>query len=311
MMHNKATMSSLPTIVVSGATGNIGTEVVKQLSVVKDVKVRAAVHSLDKARKLPERVEVVQMEYAQPETVLSAFTGATKLFLLPPGDQYDRAETTQMMVQAAKEAGIQYIVLISAISIDREPILSSDLDLYAKVEEIVANSGIMYSILRPSWFNQNFTSRVFGPQIQQGILHLPVGEGKTGWIDCRDIAAVTVKLFTQMGHENKIYNLTGPEALSMSEAIAILSRVTGTEIKFVDISEETYAQMLRDFGVPEWFVHKMIEITRKWRIGSHDDVTQDVEKVTGKKPISFEQFAIDHIDLLRQVEPSRQEVLTA
>ena len=310
-MHQETTRSSLPTIVVSGATGNTGTEVVKQLSIVKDVKVRAVVHSLDKVRKLPEGVEVVQMEYAKPETVLPAFTGATKLYLLPPGDQHDRVQITQMMLEAAKKAGIQYIVCISAIAIDREPILPSDRQLYTQVEEIVADSGITHTILRPSWFNQNFTSRVFGPQIKQGIVHLPVGEGKTGWVDCRDIAAVAVKALTEMGHENKVYNLTGPEALSMSEATAILSRVSGREIKFMDISEETYAQMLRDFGVPEWFVQKMIEITRKWRLGAHDDVTQDVEKVTGKKPISFEQFAIDHIDLLRQVEQSRHEVLTA
>lgn len=309
MIHQPATQSSLPTIVVTGATGNTGTEVVKQLSVVKDVKVRAAVHSLEKAKKLPERVEVVRMEYAEPETILSAFTGATKLFLLPPGDQYDRAETTQMMLEAARKAGIHYIVLISAISIDREPILASDLHLYTKVEEIVAASGIKYTILRPSWFNQNFTSRVFGPQLHQGIVRLPVGDGKTGWIDCRDIAAVAVKAFTEMGHEYKTYNLTGPEALSMHEVVAILSRVSGREIKFMDISEESYAHMLRDFGVPEWFVHKMIEITRKWRIGSHDDVTQDVEKVTGNKPISFEQFAIDHVELLREADSNRHKVL--
>ena len=308
-MHHEPTKSSLPVIVVTGATGNTGTEVVKQLSTVKDVKVRAAVHSLEKARELPNGVEVVQMDYTKPETVLSAFTGATKLYLLPPSNP-DKVKHTQVMVEAAKKIGIQYIVNISGISIDREPI--NDVDrIFAQVDSIVTDSGIMYTILRPSWFNQNFTSpRYFGLQIKQGLLCLPVAEGKTGWVDCRDIAAVAVKALTEMGHENKIYNLTGPKALSTSEVTAILSSVSGREIKFMDISEESYAQMLRDFGVPEWFVQKMVEITRKWRLGAHDDVTQDIEKVTGNKPISFEQFAIDHADLLKQITGSKEEVLT-
>ena len=307
-MHHEPTKSSPSIIVVSGATGNTGTEVVKQLSTVKDVKVRAAVHSLEKARELPNGVEVVQMDYTKPETVLSAFTGATKLYLLPPGDRHDRAKVTQVMVEAAKKIGIQHIVSISAISIDREPILPVDRQVYAQVDSIVTDSGIMYTILRSSWFNQNFTSRVFGPQIKQGLLCLPVAEGKTGWVDCRDIAAVAVKALTEMGHENKIYNLTGPKALSTSEVTAILSSVSGREIKFMDISEESYAQMLRDFGVHEGDAQKMVEHMRKWRLGAHDDVTRDIEKVTGSKPISFEQFAIDHADLLRQSQPSKHFV---
>jgi uncharacterized protein YbjT (DUF2867 family) len=303
-------MSSLPIIVVTGATGTTGKEVVKQLSTLKDVKVRAAVRSLEKARELPEGVEVVQMDYTKPETVLSAFRGATKLYLLPPGDQnYDRAKVTQVMVEAAQKAGIQYIVCISAIAIDREPILSVDRQVYAQVEEIVANSGITYTILRASWFNQNFITPIFGPQIKQGILRLPVAEGRTGWVDVRDIAAVAMKALTQTGHENTVYNLTGPEALSTSEVTAILSRVSGREIKFMDVSEETYAQMLKDFGVREWYIQKMLEITRKWRLGVHADITQVVEKMTGKKPISFEQFAIDHADLLKELDHSEHAVL--
>ena len=307
MMHQEAAMPSLPTIVVSGATGNTGTEVVKQLSTVKDVKVRAAVHTLEKVRVLPKEVEVVQMDYAKPETVLLAFTGATKLYLLPPS-RPDKVKDTQVMVEAAKKAGIQYIVLISAISIDREPILQVD-PQFAELEAIVVDSGITYTILRPSWFNQSFITPLFGPQIKQGMLRLPIGDGRAGWVDCRDIAAVAVKALTEMGHENKVYNLTGPEALSLSEVTDILSKVSGREIKFINISEESYAQMLSDSGVREWDVQKVVEHIRFCREGYHDDVTQDVEKVTGKKPISFEQFAIDHTDLLKELDRSGHEVL--
>lgn len=311
MTYQTSTVSSLPTIVVSGATGTTGKEVVKQLSQVKDVKVRAAVHSVEKAKELPEGVEVVQVDYEKPETVLSAFTDATKLYLLPPSDvNHDRSQLAPVMVEAAKQAGIQYIVLISALGIEREPILPTDRELYAQVEAMVADSGIAYTILRCSWFNQNFISpKYFGPQIQQGILHLPVGEGRTGWIDTRDIAAVAAKVLTQRGHENKVYNLTGSEAFTTSEVIAILSKVAGREIKFIDISEEFYAQTMKNFGVREEMIQRMLDLMRKWRIGAHDIITQDVEKVTGNKPISFEQFAIDHAYLLRQSEHTKQQVL--
>lgn len=301
-MHDKPIQSSLPIIVVTGATGTTGKEVVNQLSKVNNVQIRATVRSLEKGRQFPEGVEIVEMDYTKPETVLPALTGATKLYLLPPGDQnYDRAEVTQVMVEAARKAGIQYIVCVSAIGIDREPILSVDRQVYARVEEIVADSGIAYTILRASWFNQNFITPVFGTQIKQGILRLPVAEGKTGWVDVRDIAAVAMRALTETGHENKVYNLTGPEALPTSEAVAILSRVSGREIKFINVSEESYAQMLKDFGTYEWYIQKMLEITRKWRLGVHAEVTRDVENITGKKPISFEQFALDHIDLLKKL----------
>lgn len=303
MAHQIKDMSSEPIIVVSGATGTTGRYLVRLLSQVKDVKVRAAVHSLKKARELPENVEVVQMDYAQPETVVSAFAGATKLYLLPPSDaDHDRSKIAPIMMEAAKKIGIQYIVLISAFGIDREPILQTDRELYFQVEEMVIGSGIAYTILRPSWFNQNFISPVFfGPQVQEGIVGLPVGEGRAGWIDSRDIAAVAATVLTQTGHENKIYNLTGPESLTTSELTAILSRAAGREIEFIDVSEESYAQMLRHFGLDELPIQRLLDIMRKWKIGAHDIVTQDVEKVTGKKPILFKEFAIAHAHLLRKL----------
>lgn len=311
MTNKTQTTPSQPIIVVSGATGTTGKEVVKQLSQNKGIKVRAAVHSLEKAKELPSTVEVVQMEYEQPETVLAAFAGATKLYLVPPSDpNRDRSKLAPIMLEAAKKAGIEYIVLISAIGIDREPILPTDRESYLQVEDLVASSGISYTILRASWFNQNFISPVFfGLQIQQGILSLPVGEGKAGWIDTRDIAAVAVTVLTQKGHENKLYNLTGSQLLTTSEVTAILSQVAGREIKFMDIPEEAYAQAVRSFGVREETIKKMLDLMRKWRLNVHDFITQDVEKITGKKPISFEQFAIDHAYLLRESDHSKQEVI--
>lgn len=301
MTNKTQTTPSQPIIVVSGATGTTGKEVVKQLSQNKGIKVRAAVHSLEKAKELPKTVEVVQMEYEQPETVLAAFAGATKLYLVPPSDPHrDRSKLAPIMVEAAKKAGIEYIVLISAIGIDREPILPADRELYLQVEDLVVSSGISYTVLRASWFNQNFISPMFfGPQIQQGILSLPVGEGKAGWIDTRDIAAVAAIVLTQRGHDNKIYNLTGPQLLTTNEVTVILSQVAGREIKFMDIPEEAYAQAVKSFGVREETIQKMLDLTRKWQLNVHGFITQDVEKITGKKPISFEQFAIDHAYLLR------------
>lgn len=308
MTYQTSTVSSQPTIVVSGATGKTGREVVKQLSTRLDVKVRAAVHSLEKAIILPQGIEVVHIDYDKPETVLSALTGASKLYLVPLGER-DKIHDTQVVVEAAKKTGIHHIVLISGIVPDREPINSYD-RIFTQVETIVAGCGINYTILRPSWFAQNFTPYgYFGLQINQGILRLPMGEGKTGWVDCRDIAAVAVKALTETGHENKVYNPTGPEALTLNEVTTILSKVVDREIKFIDISEEEYAQMLRAVGVSQRNIQQMVEHVIKSREGYHADVTQDIKKVTGNKPISFEQFAIDHAHLLRQSNRSTNQVL--
>ncbi|MCJ2520395.1 MAG: NmrA family NAD(P)-binding protein, partial [Candidatus Thermoplasmatota archaeon] len=157
-------------------------------------------------------------------------------------------------------------------------------------------SGIPYTFVRPSGFMQTYPIS-HGQTIKaQNAIYTGAGEGKVGFVDARDIAAVAVEALTGDGHEGKIYPTTGPEALSHNQVAEILSEVLGRKISHVNISEEDVRRGFEEAGLPDWFLDAAIEGDRNTREGRPPVVLPTVEKVTGKKPRSFEQFARDYAE---------------
>jgi uncharacterized protein YbjT (DUF2867 family) len=288
---------SVPLIVVTGATGKTGKLLINALAGRSDVKVRAAVRSVTRARALFPGVEIVAMDYAHPETVEAAFAGANRLYLVTPGGT-EQVEQTWVAVEAARKAGFDRIVRLGSLPYRRGP--SIQVERWCTItEDIVAGSGIAYTFLRPSWFNQNFTEYIFAPQVKMGLILAPLGNGKAGWIDCRDIAAVAVETLVQEGHEGKAYTLTGPELLGMRDLVATLSRAAGRTIRYLDIPAGIQRLFIRMAGFPPRDVEAMLELLKKLKDDHLTDVTDDVERVTGRPAIRFEQFAADHHGKLR------------
>ncbi len=142
----------------------------------------------------------------------------------------------QQLVDQAKAAGVQRIIKLSAMDVDKEPIISAKAGHLAE-EKYIQEAGIPYTFLRPNNFMDNYSER-FGNVIKtQGKIFLSNGEGKTSLIDSRDIAAVAAAALSEEGHAHKIYTLTGSEALSNYEVAAIMTRVLGKQIEYVDIPE--------------------------------------------------------------------------
>ncbi|MFL6418163.1 MAG: SDR family oxidoreductase, partial [Nitrososphaeraceae archaeon] len=191
------------TILVTGSTGTVGSEVVKQLassissSSGDNISIRAAVHSQNKTDRLKqfdnETVEIVDLNYTKPETVAAALNKVDKLFLqtLPVPDI---AYSTSNLVKEAKKNGVKYIIKLSAMGADSEP-RSTILQLHGKEEKIIEESGISYTFLRPPAFMQNFITQ-FGYTITQNAFYVPAGDAKMSFVDSRDIAAVAVRILT-------------------------------------------------------------------------------------------------------------------
>jgi uncharacterized protein YbjT (DUF2867 family) len=283
------------TILVTGATGAVGHEIIKQLSM-QDVNVRAGVHSIIKGenlKRLPD-VEVVEIEFRKPESLHAAFTHADRLMLITPLSE-DQVEMAKNLIDEAKKHQVKHIVKLSALGAGA----ARGIQLgrwHREIEKYIEESGIPYTILRSASFMQNLVNYNGDSIHREGKFYMPAGEGKVSYIDTRDIAAVAVEVLTTEGHDGKIYDLTGPEALSHREMAAILSEKTGKEINFVDIPEKTARQAMLSQHMPEQIADAMLELYAAHKAGKSSMVTNTVQELTGRPPHTFRQFAQDYYD---------------
>ncbi len=284
------------TILVTGATGTVGSEVVKQLSA-KGATVRACCHTLSKAKKIRgPGVEIVEVDYSKPETVEAAFKGVDKLFLLTPVVD-NMVEITARLVAEATKEGVKHIVKLSTVELGADAEAKIPLLRWLRqAEKIVEESGIPYTFVRPTGFMQNFSNFYAQTIEEQNAIYTSAGEGKVSWVDARDVATVAVEALTGDGHEGKIYPITGPEAISYYQAAEILSEVLGRKISHVNLSEEDRRKGLEEAGLPDWRINGAIQGDRITREGRQPAVSPTVEEVTGKRPRSFEQFARDYAE---------------
>jgi uncharacterized protein YbjT (DUF2867 family) len=285
------------TILVTGSTGNVGSQVVKQMSSFKG-KVRAAVQSKNRAQEIKNTgAELVEMNFNNTETVNAAFKGVQKLFLLTPFVP-NMVEISENLVEQARKANVDHIVKQSAFGSNMNQVTTRN-RLHQEVEEIIELSGINYTFLRPMPFMQNYLG--FADSIRtQGTFSIPVGDSKTSFVDTRDIAAVAVQALTKSNeHRNKVYNITGPEAISNYEIAEILSSIAKKRITYVDVSDNDARRRMKDSGMQEWAVESLMELFGFQKDGNASIVSLDVERITDRKPISFVQFATDYADLFR------------
>ena len=283
------------TILVTGATGTVGREVVKQLSMFDgDIRVRAGVHSVIKGENLKRLpgVEIVEMDFEDQESLHAAFTHVDKLFLITPFAK-DQVHMAKALVDEAKETGVKHIVKLSAMGADSEPGIQLG-RWHREIEKYIEDSGIAYTFLRPSSFMQNFVNYNADTIKREGKIYMPTGNGKVGYIDARDIAAVGVEALTGEGHEGQIYELTGPDAISNGEAAHILSEVTGKQVEFVDVPGDAARKNMVEHGTPDWMADAMMELYDVYKAGYSNQVFDSVQAVTDKKPHTFRQFAQDY-----------------
>jgi uncharacterized protein YbjT (DUF2867 family) len=279
------------TILVTGATGTIGSQVVTALKGREGVTVRAAVRSAAKADAIRGGgVVPVDFEFHKPELVKKALTGVDKVFLVVPFSE-DQIEQGTKFIDAAQEAGVRHIVKLSALGCDMVP--GIDLGRWHRiVERYLAGSGLAYTFLRPNNFMENFIK--FTPPGKDGNIYLPFGQGAVSWVAGADIAAVGAAALTSPGHEAQAYTLTGPEALTTDKLAAHIGEAAGRPVRYVDVPEAAAHKGMLDAGMPGWAVDAMMALYAIDKAGYAGAVSDTVQKVTGRAPTTFAQFAQKH-----------------
>ena len=275
-------------ILITGASGNVGREVVKQ-GLAVGLKIRATFHSPAVAAKAPSGLEGVVMDYAKPETIRPALLGVEKIFLVGPPVR-DLPAMEANFIKEVRATGRKHVVKLSALG-GRESMFPSG---HRDSEENIEASGLPYTFLRPNGFMQNLVNYDAATIRSQNAFYGCQGNGAVSIVDIRDIAAVAVIVLAASGHEGKSYELTGGEAVTNTQVAENISRVSGRKISYVDLAAEEFKKFLQSSGIPEWSVDALLDLQRLYREGKASLVTSDIERLTGRKPISFDQFARDY-----------------
>ena len=279
-------------ILLTGATGTTGREVVKELKAAGAAGVRVLARDHSRAAFAAEAgFETVAGDFERPETLGPALAGVERALLLTPPSPHT-FELQRGFVEAAKRAGVRHVVKLSVYGADpSEP--EGFLKWHGQAEEALEASGLAYTMLQPNFFMQNLLGQA--AQIAgQGAIYQATGDGRASMIDARDIAAVAARALTEGGHEGLSYVLTGPEALSYQDAAETLSNVLGREVKYVPLTPEQFREAAGAQGLPGWLLDALERLNELFASGRAANVSGDVRRVTGNGARTFEQFARDH-----------------
>ena len=260
-------------ILVLGGKGKTGRRVASRL-VEKGQTVR-----------IGSRSEDPSFDWEDPSTWEGALQGMESVYitcqpdLAVPGAK----EAIDGFTSQAVKSGVRKVVLLSGKG-EQEA---------EECERIVMNSGLDWTVVRASWFNQNFSESFFLDPILAGHVALPKNEALVPYVDANDIADVVVASLLDEKHNGEIYELTGPRTLTFSDVVREISVATGREIQFTPISMEEYNAMMKEFNLPDdylWLINYLFE---EVLVDSNSIVTNDIEKVLGRKPIDFTTYAAE------------------
>ncbi|KIC00237.1 NmrA family transcriptional regulator [Flavobacterium sp. KMS] len=259
-------------ILILGATGKTGRRVVERLKKITNVKTR-----------LGSRNEKIPFDWENPESWAAVIKDIDSVYItFQPDLAIPSAEDTiRRFTKFAVQNGVQKMVLLSGRGEKEAQIC----------EEIVKATAKHWTIVRASWFNQNFSESFFLEPILSGVVALPRAEALEPFTDADDIADVVVESLLYDIHNGQTYELTGPQLLTFKQAVAEIAKATNRDITFEALTLEQYNQMLQEYQLPEdyiWLVNYLFEQVLD---GRNSSVTNDIEKILGRKPKDFTTYA--------------------
>ena len=259
-------------ILVIGGTGKTGRKVVEGLKQRgQNVRVGARSHT-------------PAFDWHDPATWPGALAGMDKVYIVyyPDLAVPGAYEAVKGLTEEAKKAGVKKAVLLSGKG-EKEA---------ERCEQVVADSGLDYTLVRASWFNQNFSESFLMDPILAGYVALPMPDAKIPFVDTGDIADVVVEALLEDAHNGKTYAVTGPRAITFEEAVREIAASTGKEIKYQPVSLDDYSAMMKSAGVPSDYIWLFDYLFREV-LGKpeNQEISTDVEKVLGRKPKDFSEFA--------------------
>lgn len=266
-------MTKQSNILVIGGTGKTGRKVVELLK------------NQNQNVRIGSRNESPSFNWDDPNSWQKALEGMDKVYIVyyPDLAVPGAFESIQGLIEIAKKTGVKKAVLLSGKG-EKEA---------ERCEQVVANSGLDYTLVRASWFNQNFSESFFLDPILAGHIALPMPNTRIPFVDTGDIAEVVVEALMNETHNGKTYEITGPNALTFEEAINIIADSTGRDLKYQAVSQEEYNTMMKAAGVPADYIWLFDYLFREV-LGNPNNhvITSDVEKVLGRKATDFKAYTI-------------------
>ncbi|MEN3276539.1 MAG: hypothetical protein V7631_2329 [Massilia sp.] len=273
-------------ILLTGATGTIGRATMAAL--------RAANAAFKVAARNPAQLQAlgvpgVAFDWDQLDSYLPALQGVDRLFLLTPNSERQAGYILQA-VAAARRAGVRHIVRVSVMGADAEPGIILGRQHVAAEREIRA-SGIGWTILRPTFFMDNFVRYYGVDPHQDSQVYLPNGDGKAAWVDPADVGEVAARVLCTDSGAGSVIDLTGPELLSTAEVLSVLSSELGHRYTYVDVSEQAAREAMEKTGMPAWLVDAFLELHALVRQGHAATLASGVQQVLGRPPRSMREWA--------------------
>lgn len=270
------------TVLVVGASGTVGSEVVSSLKA-QGYLVKAA------TSKKASGEDSVHINLATGEGINAAFEGIDRAFFLSPPGYADQYKMLSPLIQEAKRRGLKKVVLMTAMganAVETSPFRRAEIEL--------EKSGLAYNIVRPNWFMQNFNTFWVEGIKQHGKILLPVGTAKTSFIDAKDISDVVTKLLITDEFNNQAFDITGPEALNHDEVAALLTEATGRKIVYSEISPEDLRKAFFVAGMPEDYSNFLLTILGFLKEGYSAGVTDEVKRILGREPRTMKNYAKEY-----------------
>lgn len=282
---------STPEILIVGATGKVGTELVSLLSGA-GTACRALTRDSSRTALFQDlNVEVVCGDLNNRDDISAAVKGISQIFLLTR-DHPRQANLEGNLIAIAKQEGVTKIVKSSAFAAGLQPPVGYGVT-HAESERLLMESGLQWVILRPYMFMQNFLE--IADSIKSGdLIPMPLGKAGIGLVDARDVALAATRVLLEGGHEDRIYELTGPESLTMADCAEVFSTALGREIRYRSPPYWLTGLIMRAQGVSAWDVSMRKQLFRMISEGGEARLTDDVQRLTGRSPRSLQTFIQDY-----------------
>ena len=286
-------------VLITGATGNVGKEVIKSLqNIDHQLNIYAGVRNLNEDGIILSNynVKFLLFDFTDFKTYNMALEGCDILFLLRPPQISEVEKYFKPIIEACKENKVKHIVFLSVQGVEKSKIIP-----HHKIEKLIVESKISYTFLRPAYFMQNFTTTLRNDLVNKNQIYLPAGKARFTLIDVRDIGSVSAAILTKSSqHINKSYELTCKEKLTFLDMARVLSAILETDIQYKSPNLINFFLTKRKEKVPTMLILVMMMLHYFPRFQKEPEITDWVEKILSRQPTTFEQYVTDNKKLLTE-----------
>lgn len=281
-------------IAITGATGQLGHYVIESLmkTVPASQQIVAIVRNPAKAQALAAQgITVRQADYGDEAALTSALQGVEKLLLISSSEVGQRAPQHRNVINAAKAAGVKFIAYTSLLHADTSPLGLAD--EHIETEKMLADSGIVYTLLRNGWYSENYLAS--GPAaLEHGVFIGAAGDGKIASATRADYAAAAARVISEAGHEGKVYELAGDSAWTLTQLAAELTKQSGKQVTYQNLSEADFAAALKSVGLPDGLADMLADSDVGASKGGLFDNSKTLSKLIGRPTTTLAE-SVSHL----------------